>query len=280
MQPTVLRFVERYPIIALLGALSVVLASGCVGAYTGLWLGAHREVSLALNHPVEVRVSGTLGAPTSSSALSNGGGAALLGFLEEAFGAVSSAKDIAVDAGRIPSEALNEYVKGLSGQAGKKTADLFGFLATIPFKPSGDPQADREALAAILITEILNYPPANPSQATSETLLTEQVLFSVDRWNLDQASYETIGKVRQLAQQNSESIVLLFANTDTTGTKARNAELARLRSTVVRDVLISAGGLAANRVFTSELADHALPHLTPPNMAKERNRSVTIQVRR
>ena len=117
-----------------------------------------------------------------------------------------------------------------------------------------------------------------PPQPTSSAVLSDRVLFATNKALLTKDAYDTIAKVRAFAKDNPACLVLLSANADTTGPSDRNQILARQRAVAVRDALISAGGVAPHRVFIAELADEALPVVTPREMSEDRNRSVSIEV--
>ena len=67
-------------------------------------------------------------------------------------------------------------------------------------------------------------------------------------------------RVRDFAAGNPDSIVLISAHADTTDTPTRNLQLARLRSTAVRNRLVHEGGIAESRVFTIDLCGDRRPN--------------------
>jgi hypothetical protein len=129
----------------------------------------------------------------------------------------------------------------------------------------------RESLSAIL--------PTLPPDPKPVALVSETLLFDPNEAKLDQKATQTIEHVRDVALAHPDSMVLLWSHSDTTGPGERNKQLSQLRSTAVRERLSKSGGVAPNRIFSSDLANDALPVVTPPKAPEPWNRSVTIEVR-
>jgi outer membrane protein OmpA-like peptidoglycan-associated protein len=269
--------------------LTTVVAT-LAGVSFGYTLAAYRPtvavrvepLAVTLQGPVELHVSGVppLGHEIVPS-VSPGVGEALLGLLgSQALAALDSASARAADVSKIPVLAAEEFIKGLSGEGGKKIVDFFEYLVKLPFKRSGDAKKDQQAFTMMFVREIIREVPGTAAQPISSAVLNDRVLFATNKANLTKDAYDTIARVRVFAQDNPAFLVLLSANADTIGPSGRNEVLARQRAVAVRNALISGGGVASSRVFIAELADEALPVITPRGMSEERNRSVSIEVRR
>ena len=100
------------------------------------------------------------------------------------------------------------------------------------------------------------------------------VLFATGSADVTPMGLETIAVARNFLRTNPEDVLLLRAHTDTVASDSRNRTLARRRGEAVRRLLLQPGGIAPNRVFVAELPKLDLPHLTNPEMAEQRNRSV------
>jgi outer membrane protein OmpA-like peptidoglycan-associated protein len=170
-------------------------------------------------------------------------------------------------------------VKGLSGETGKKLVHAFAGLIASGFKPSTDKANDSQIVRAFFAREIVGIMEQGSLTPIPLPKMKERVVFGIDQASLTPEAYATIGRVRDFAATNTNSIILLTGNADTLGSARRNRELARRRSAVVREELVSAGGIASNRVFSVDLGNDSLPAVTPPNTADTQNRAVSIEVR-
>jgi outer membrane protein OmpA-like peptidoglycan-associated protein len=113
---------------------------------------------------------------------------------------------------------------------------------------------------------------------TAPAELQRSVEFGVGSSALSPSALGVIEEVRRFCKR-TERIVLLRANTDTSGPAAVNRAIARRRAEAVRDALTREGGVARNRIFVAELAEEDLPVITDQNVMESRNRAVQIEVR-
>lgn len=120
--------------------------------------------------------------------------------------------------------------------------------------------------------------PGAPSPATNG----KSFFVRFDRGSPDITSQadHVIGRARNYARRHRDTLLLLSANTDTTGSPSYNARLAWKRAMAVRRRLMTKGGIAPARIFVDPLATNSLPVVTGPNDPNYENRTVTIDVRR
>jgi len=237
---------------------------GCLAF--GLYL-AVEIVQLAPAGSIDVHVN----PPTPVSSQGSG----LIGFLADtAADAVRTAQSSVNDAAKLPVVASQEFVKGLSGEAGKKLVDGFAYLIASGFKPSSDKNRDSQIIRTFFVREIVRT-----IEQGGLPLMEERIFFGIGQASLTREAYAKIGRIRDFVAANPSSIILLKGNADTLGSARSNETLARKRSARVRAALVSAGGIASNRVFTTNLGNDSLPTVTPPNTPEEQNRSVSVEVR-
>ena len=248
-----------------------------------------------LSKPVEVRVnvSGFQAVPAGPvqplippSPISGPASRILSLLADKAAAALRAAAESKLkDVVNLPTMAAEEFVKSVSGEAGKGLVHGFRDLITSGFTPSSDKDTgkDTQLLTTLFVREIIREPAAfglTDLQALLGPTKTEHVYFETNQARLTTAAYEAIDRVRIFVRDNPDSIILLSSNADTTGSAAFNRELARQRSTAIRNSLVSSGVGATNRIFIANLANDSLPVITSPNASEPRNRSVTIEVRR
>jgi outer membrane protein OmpA-like peptidoglycan-associated protein len=255
----------------------IAVAAGAFAGVLGsqVWR-VQQPVQVALPQPLAVQVAGPI--TTNPQQGESPGNQIANDLLAQVMDTIAKARNAGIDAAKIPAMVITEITKGASSEIGKKFIDLVSYLATLPFTPSDDPQRDRERMLVLIRERIYLRPLSRDEPSPPLILETAQITFAPD--DAKQWSADALETIRATAAQNPESIVLLFANTDTTGDAKRNADLARDRASTVRAALTQAGGLARNRVFVAELAMDALPRITGAHVAEARNRSVTVQVRR
>ena len=236
-----------------------------------------KEIADALSKPLKLQVS-----VTNSTAPPQG--SKLLNLLADLAGrAIDRAETVAEEPAKISSVAATEFVKSLSGgvgeEAGKQLVDRFSELIT-SIKPTSDNTKDRQEIFAFFVEG--SSPPSDHSirvgQQPSPRLET-RIVFGINQARLTRSSNAIINRVRDFARDNPGTVILLTANADTLGSERHNLDLAGRRSRAVRRRLVSAGGIASNRVFVSDLGNNSLPLVTPTDTAEEKNRSVTIEVR-
>ncbi|MBD9363345.1 OmpA family protein [Methylomonas fluvii] len=214
-----------------------------------------------------------------------------LGILADmALNAIKAAESKESDASSLPSVAATEFIKGFSSEAGKAPVSLFSDLIKAGFGKNTDKDISKERAeisSAILRVLINDNPSLAPpiflscpeNKTTARPPLSEQILFDTNESKLSRSADHTIDIIRTIAQAHPTSILLLSSNTDTTGSAARNRTLTKQRTDVVRERLISYGGIEPSRIFSSDLATQSLPVITAPNMSEPLNRSVIIKVR-
>jgi cytochrome c oxidase subunit 2 len=88
---------------------------------------------------------------------------------------------------------------------------------------------------------------AAPAAAAAPSGLPVQVLFAVGRSGLDVAAQKEIAKAVELLKGAPDTKVALSGYVDSSGSAAKNAELAKQRAFAVRDALTKAG-IAAGRI--------------------------------
>lgn len=188
------------------------------------------------------------------------------------------------NAAQIPKTAVEEFVKGLSSEAGKSVVGLFSELIKAGFGLADDKTKDREAFSAVFAQHLVVYA-GSPVAACPEPRIAahklggEQVFFETNHFLLPQSADIVVHRIAELARTNSDAVILVSANTDTTGSTQANRVLAQKRSASVRSQLVQAGGIAPNRIFWNELSSGSLPIVTGTPRAEPRNRAVTIEVR-
>jgi outer membrane protein OmpA-like peptidoglycan-associated protein len=265
----------------------IVISSNALllGMLTGyLMAGAGRgsekataELAKALSKPLNLQVSITNSAPPLQVGK-------LLGSLADAaVTAIRTAESPVLDKAKLASVAANEFVKELSGgvahEAGTKLVDGFSELISSGFKTSADKAKDVQVVTTFFVTN--TFPVAGPSFVAPPPSRRKEarIVFEIGQAGLRTSANTTIGSIRDFAAANPSTIILLRANADTLGSERGNRDLAGRRSRVVRERLLSAGGIAANRIFVADLGNASLPIVTSTNTAEQQNRSVTIEVR-
>ncbi len=214
-----------------------------------------------------------------------------LGILADiALKAIKAAENKVSDATSLPSVAATEFIKGFSGEAGKAPVNLFSDLIKAGFGKNTDKDIskEREEISSVILRALIKDNPSSAppiflscprNKGTVPNTLSEQVLFDTNKSKLSGSTDHTIDRIRTFAQAHPTSILLLSSNTDTTGSAARNRTLTKQRTDVVRERLISYGGIEPNRIFSADLATLSLPVITAQNMSEPLNRSVIIKVR-
>ena len=282
------------PPCALLCAVTLVLGIGA-GFLAGLTVAAtftKSELVIPAS-PIELRVN-VSGIPNPSSGSPIGGSHAGLGsqFLDaladNAREAIEAARKKTSDAAQIPAVAAEEFVKGLSHEAGKSLGGFFSELIKAGFGNSTEKDNERQRFSMVIRQDLINYNRASPipvivdcpeTKTPERNTMLKQVLFDTNRSVPTDSADQVIDQVREFARTRPGSILLLSGNTDTTGSNRRNSLLAQQRVASVKVRLIQSGGIAPGRIFSNELATRSLPVVTAQDKSEPRNRAVTIEVR-
>ncbi|MDB5946004.1 MAG: OmpA family protein [Ramlibacter sp.] len=116
--------------------------------------------------------------------------------------------------------------------------------------------------------------PAQPGAAPLPLL--NAILFETGRSNLSAEGMTETAKARDFLRTHPDTGVLAFAYTDTRGNAKLNRALANRRARVVKDALMTEGGISGSRIFVAELPETDLPLLTGRAVDSEKNRSVQL----
>jgi hypothetical protein len=156
-----------------------------------------------------------------------------------------------------------------------------GFLALLCIAlfawATGAPKSEVASRGTVIIGETRGPAPV----AKGEPL--EPILFKTGKYKLSKDAADRIGEARDRLRQHSEEGLIIYAYTDTQGSDSFNSLLAQNRAKAVVHALLGTGGIAASRVFVSELSITDLPVLTLANTDEANNRSVflaTVQLPR
>jgi outer membrane protein OmpA-like peptidoglycan-associated protein len=106
----------------------------------------------------------------------------------------------------------------------------------------------------------------------------KSVIFATDQAVVDDEGIAAVGQVRDLLRAHPEAAVLLLTHTDTVGSTPHNVDLAARRGAAVRALLAGTGGIAASRVFTSDLPKASLPDVTRDQTERAGNRTVEFVI--
>lgn len=153
---------------------------------------------------------------------------------------------------------------------------LLALLALAVFALASNPAKSRDegSSGAVIVTGARDR--AGEDAALPKVERLDPVLFETGRAALTDDALRAIGTARDALRRRTDSALLVFAHTDTVGGSAINRRLARRRATAVRDELIVHGGIAAARVFQTDLPEADLPVLTGEETARDENRSVEM----
>ena len=106
----------------------------------------------------------------------------------------------------------------------------------------------------------------------------EPVLFDLGKADMTTDGIETLHAARDYMRKHPNAGLLIYAHTDTLGNATVNRELAKRRAMSVTSLLVGEGGIAATRVFVSDLPQRDLPAITGPQVARDENRSVEFAI--
>jgi outer membrane protein OmpA-like peptidoglycan-associated protein len=166
---------------------------------------------------------------------------------------------------RLESARLRLFVLGFLTLAVLTVSVAFGMAA----------KTDATHPTVLLIER--NFTPAAPSSVPDPGVpQLEPVRFASLSAEVTPDGVIAIEKARKFLDSNADYTLLLAAHTDTMAGDAINVDLARRRGAAVRAMLLKQGGVAASRVFVSELPESALPRLTSDQVREASNRSVEL----
>ncbi len=106
----------------------------------------------------------------------------------------------------------------------------------------------------------------------------DPVLFELGKADITPSGIETLHAARDYMRKHPNAGLLIYAHTDTLGNARVNRELAKRRAMAVTSLLVGEGGIAATRVFVSDLPQRDLPAITGPQIARDENRSVEFAI--
>lgn len=102
------------------------------------------------------------------------------------------------------------------------------------------------------------------------------VLFPVDSARIDESGTAVLRSLAPSLRQASR--IEIAGATDSTGSRARNVELSRLRAESAKDVLVAAGVPAGSIVTIAWADDHPLADENGPDRAEARARNRRIEI--
>jgi len=127
---------------------------------------------------------------------------------------------------------------------------------------------------------VVQPPPALPPPSPPVAALpaVNPILFETGKAVLSIEGITELAKVRDYMRGHPDIGVLALAYTDTRGGRTVNRGLAARRAGAVRSALIAEGGIAASRIFVTELPETDLPTLTGRAVNSQSNRSVQLML--
>lgn len=125
---------------------------------------------------------------------------------------------------------------------------------------------------AVTILNVMRTPDPRPSGQV------RTVFFEPGKAELLSAALEIVEKVRADVRDRPRAVVIVYAYTDTMGTAAFNAKLARDRAFAVQRALTGPGGVARAQVLVAALPETNLPTITEDERSEPRNRAVDLVV--
>lgn len=164
----------------------------------------------------------------------------------------------------------SHFVNGFAKEGGQQTAKLIGSLVGKLF-PDGSVKVMYVDEGRLHKKDVGFVAPLTKSESF-------YVPFTHSSARLTHKANYVVGLARNYARGHRGTVLLLSANTDTTGSSSYNSRLAWERAMAVRRRLITEGGIAPGRIFVDALATHSLPVVTGANKRNGKNRRVTIAV--
>lgn len=143
---------------------------------------------------------------------------------------------------------------------------LFAWAANPPKKPEEPSKA--------ATVQVVSPCPACPIAQVVPA--AKRITFNANEHALDASAYAVLNDVAIALRQQPGLGVLLLAHTDTVAAIRVNRELAAKRVQSTKSALQNQGGIAASRIFASELPRSDLPVLTGPEVSQVENRSVEL----
>ncbi len=186
------------------------------------------------------------------------------------------------------SEALNDLLpvasyERLQNAVASAIPKLFAyggaaFLSLVVFSLfTGGTKGKDKPATTIIQTQVL--PDASPASAPITSLpLLAPVLFASGKNDISAEAMEPLRRARDELQRHPDAVLLIRAQTDTVASSRTNASLAVRRGQTVRQTLLTVGGVAADRLFVSDLPKSTLPKMTPDSTDEQENRVVRLQL--
>jgi len=160
---------------------------------------------------------------------------------------------------------------------GLKKVQLLGaasLVALLLFAWAANPPKKSEEPSKAAIVQVVSPCPACPIAQVVPA--AKRITFNANEHVLDASAYAVLNDAAIALRQQPGLGVLLLAHTDTVAAIHVNKELVAKRVHSTKSALQSQGGIAASRIFASELPMSDLPVLTGPNIAQAENRSVVL----
>jgi outer membrane protein OmpA-like peptidoglycan-associated protein len=147
-------------------------------------------------------------------------------------------------------------------------------VALLLFAWAANPPKEQEKHSKSPIVQFVSPCPACPVAQVAPA--AKRITFNPNAHVLDAGAYAVLNEAAIALRQQPGLGVLLLAHTDTVAAIRVNRELAAKRVQSTRSALQDQGGIAASRIFVSELPRSDLPVLTGPEVAQAENRSVDL----
>lgn len=106
-----------------------------------------------------------------------------------------------------------------------------------------------------------------------------QLFFDTDSTDLTPNSIEIAKTIQKRMKDHPDTIAVVSAFTDSTGTLNRNKLLAKERAATVRNILIHQYGIDQRLIFSAEFPMSPSPYPTSTGVSEPINRSVTVELR-
>jgi outer membrane protein OmpA-like peptidoglycan-associated protein len=151
---------------------------------------------------------------------------------------------------------------------------IIALIALLVFTLTVKPQKEDKTPTVVVIPVSTPVEKAKPNDATE----IGTVYFTTGSAEVTEDGRKLVERARNALVAKPEMAILLIARTDTVGPEKTNSQLARNRGEAVRNLLVKPGGIAASRVFSSEVPKSDLPKVTQDQQEVAANRSVSIYV--
>lgn len=147
---------------------------------------------------------------------------------------------------------------------------LFGFAFAVQAPKSEKPQPPTVVVVPLVA------PSSAPARTSNPAKELGTVTFATNSASVTFAGMQTIEAARNTGIAEGDTALLLIARTDTVGAANVNKSLAYRRAEAVRSLLVMPGGIAASRVFVTEVPKSDLARLTGDQVDRVENRSVSL----